>query len=49
MGCDVMVEAEISDRGRRGWGVGQRERFKESMLLGLKMEEGVMSHTIGGL
>ena len=25
MGCDVMVEAEIRDRGRRGWGVGQRE------------------------
>ena len=47
-----MVEAEIRDSG--GGGVGrvvgrERERVKEWMLLGLKMEEGVMSHTIGGL
>ena len=32
-----------------GWGQRERERFEESMLLGLKMKEGVMSHAIGGL
>ena len=46
-----MVEAEIKDSGG-GAGAGrerERDRFKESVLLGLKMEERVMSHTIGRL
>ena len=33
----------------RGQAERERDRFKESVLLGLKMEEGVMSHTIGRL
>lgn len=46
-----MVEAESRDSGEEVWGGrrAERERVRESMLLGLKMEEGVMSHTIGGL
>lgn len=43
-------------RDQRQWGrcggrqrERERDRFEESVLLGLKMEEGVMSHTIGRL
>ena len=48
-GCD----GGSRDQRQWGWWVAgrerERDRFEESVLLGLKMEEGVMSHTIGGL